>query len=201
MTRRYKASYTTLDLERFQELRSILIGFTGSVSAAARAMDISRKTFERWEDTPPKQWYWNTVITEYLMSQLPELTARASSKKQKKLIRLKVRLRKVINDQSFLDDLEYNEAEYRRAQIHVCRILVENDYTIYWDSLITPAYSGGYTPPVLRRAAQSMGMKFTTEGFGSDKRTLISWLEEDVDYPEAQGNEVDTRQRKNRKLR
>lgn len=201
MTRRYKTKLTTLDLERFQELRSILIGFTGSVSAAARALDLSRKTFERWEDTPPTQWYWNTVIIEYLMIQMPELTARASSAKRKKLDRLKARLRRVINDKETVEDLEYRDAEHRAAEIHVCRILVENDCTIYWDSLITAGYSGGYAPPVLRRAAKSMGMKFTTEGFGSDKRTLISWLEEDVDYPEAQGNEVDTRQRKNRKLR
>lgn len=201
MTRRYKAKQASLDLDRFQELRSILIGFTGSVSSAARALDVNRKTFEQWEETPPRQWYWNEVIISYLMSQLPELTARAKSGKRKKLDRLKQRLKVIVNDRETAEEAQYQDAVKSAAQIHVCRMVTENDGAIYWDILITAAYSGGYTPPVLRRAAVSMGMKFTTEGFGSDKRTLISWLEEDVDYPEAQGNEVDTRQRKNRKLR
>ena len=201
MTRRYKTKLTTLDLERFQELRSILIGFTGSLSAAARALDVSRPSFVRWETEPPKQWYWNEVIIAYLMSQLPELTARAHSSKRKKLDRLKHRLKVIVNSREAAEELQHKDAVHSAAQIHVCRMVTENDGTIYWDTLITAAYSGGYAPPVLRRAAKSMGMKFTTEGFGPEKRTLISWLEEDVDYPEAQGNEVDTRQRKNRKLR
>lgn len=180
-----KFSPPRLRLKTFRELRGVLVMILKTDAACARALDISRHTWVKWNDEPPTWAYWNEVMITVIRLMLPNLKAqikRTDTDDDKRLTRIRQRFAEALNDYTELDDVDHDIVEHTGAERHVARLLAKQG--MFWDVMILPAHAGGYSPRSLRKAARALGCTFTTQGFGEDKQTFVEWPEQPYEGPD-----------------
>lgn len=176
----YKAP--PLDQEEFRTLYNALYAVFGSLRKAAQALDISYPTYLKWEHKPPTWPYYNMVMEQVLRAKLRGLKIDRRSFTSKQHYRYTQALGQLKQSTQILDELEGQVDHIKEASDYLRQKLIRKG--IFFDELIKPAHSGGYSPRSLRRAARKLGVVMDTRGFGTDKRSYwkLPTLQSDEDY-------------------
>lgn len=137
-------------------------------SACARLLGVSRVTWKSWERNPPDWPWWNFVIRHAIKEYLSGVEAKRGLTKTHKR-RILERLAQIEKHEDFLDDITLLASNLSGAELHLRATL--GGKGMFWDDLRKPANSGGYTERTLRKAARTLAVVKTQEGYGNHKRS------------------------------
>jgi len=158
-----------LDVEEFNALTDLLFEtLKENSSACARVLGISRLTWKKWENTPPTWPHWNMVLRNVIKHYLSALNSRRGLTKKHRT-RVMEALANIPQSDELIEDIDMLAYNLSGAQAHIRRILGRSGMS--WRDLKKPANCGGYDPRTLQRAAKTLGVIKSQEGFGSDKRS------------------------------
>ena len=178
-----RIKHPTLDENKFYQLFDILHDniYEGNWSATARALGISTPTARRWFTEPPKQYWWNFVLTQVIRENIRQLRL-SRNRKHKQLARIATAALARHAQKDLLMDVD-NETTHEEGALKHLLIIVNEapGQTISTRDLRKPAFSGGYSMSTLRATAKALGLKRETEGFGEDKQTYYSMPRSDED--------------------
>lgn len=158
----------------YRTLRRCLHGLIGkSDTKCAKAMGVSRQTWRSWEHTPPRNPWMVFCLYWCCYTHLHGYTGRYNSKRWKQRSQAAKELRGL---RPFFEDhvpaIESIQA-YSGCEKHLARLLCRRG--MYFHDICTPANAGGYSPRMLQIAAEKIGVKKTTKGFGPEKETWWEW--------------------------
>lgn len=156
------------DLEETAALLDLLFEVTKCNNAqCSRLLGISQKTWKKWIQSPPPEWYWPLVLRTLIKHLLSSIIAQRKHSGKKYQQRILRRLNKIPNSRDY--EIEIADMAYtiRGAEAHLRAKLQKGG--MWWSDLQRPGHSGGYTKQSLRKAASSLHVVKTQEGFGRDK--------------------------------
>jgi hypothetical protein len=158
-----------LEVDEFNALTDLLFEcLKEKHSACARILGISRMTWKSWEKEPPTWPWWNLIIRTAIKEYLAGVEAkRGLTAKHRR--RILDRLAQIEQNEDFLDDITMLAANLSGAERHLQMTL--GGKGMFWDELRKPANCGGYTERTLRKAARTLQVVKTQEGYGEDKRS------------------------------
>lgn len=158
-----------LEVDEFNKLTDLLFECLKEKHAAcARLLGISRITWRSWESDPPRWPWWNLVIRHAIKEYLAGVEAKRGLTKTHRR-RILERLAQIEQNDEFLDDIALLAQNLSGAELHIRAAL--GGKGMFWDELRLAANCGGYTERTLRKAARTMGVIKTQEGYGENKRS------------------------------
>lgn len=136
-------------------------------SRCAKLMGISTRTWKKWNQEPPPEWYWPLVLREAIKHTLSSVIAqrRATGKKYQKSI-LEA-LSRIPRSEAFAEEIANMAYDIRGAELHLRTLLAKKG--MWWSEIRLAANSGGYTRQTLLKAARALKLVKTQSGFGADK--------------------------------
>ena len=179
--RQIKLRYTvpTLNRKEFYALTDILFETLKENNAAcARILGISPITWKKWTSDPPIWPYWNITLRYILKALIPQIEGnRGFSKKHRD--RLINAIQQLPKDDILLDYLEEESYTVASSVQHLRNKLIRKG--MFKDELFTTANLGGFSHKTIERAAKTLGVVKTQEGYGSEKRSYWRLPNEDDD--------------------
>lgn len=166
-----------LDIDEFNSLTDLLFELMKeNHSKCARLLGISRHTWKKWETDPPTWPWWNLVLRVLIKQYITALRGRKGLTQSHRQ-RVMETLHKIPNSLEFMEEIDTEAYQLAASSDHLRRLLTPGG--MWFDDIIKPANSGGFSEQTLRRAARSIGVVKTQEGFGKKKR--MRWRLPDQD--------------------
>lgn len=146
----------------------------GNWRATARILDTSVPSLKRWNQNPPKQRYWSTVLIHAIRECTREMRQSVHKKHRKRaMLAIQQLSRHRIKDAA--EELEKDDIADDGVVRHLLGIINEAPgQTIKVSDLRKAKYSGEYSMRAFRYAAERLCLDKETEGFGEDKVTYWS---------------------------
>lgn len=165
----------------WSNLRSTLHGLLGkSHSRCAKAMGVSRATWIKWSEHPPRNPWMTYVLYHCCFIHMHGYTGKYGSKRWKQrshVAKLMQGMKRHFDE--FTPDISEIQA-YGGCEKHLARLLCNKG--MYFHDIRKPANAGGYSPRMLRIAAHRLGVKMTQVGFGDDNESWWEWPTDPSEY-------------------
>lgn len=159
-----------LDVDEFNALTDLLFeALSGNVTAVTNLLGINRKTWKKWEHTPPEWPWWNTILRLAVKHTLTGMVGRHRSPAAKHKQYIREALARVPNSQELIEEIEAGAYELSSAETWLRRQLVKGPQP--WHKI---RVKGNFSPRVLQRAAKSLGVVKEQTGFGDEKISIWS---------------------------
>jgi hypothetical protein len=158
-----------LDLDEFNALTDLLFETCKEKhQTCAKLLGISVLTWRKWEQSPPGWPYWNLVLRYVIREYLGAMEARRGLTRSHRL-RIRDRLQHIERAEELDGEITAIAQSLSGAQRHIRLTL--GGKGMFWDELRLPANCGGYSPRTLRKAARTLEVVMTQEGYGQHKRS------------------------------
>lgn len=158
-----------LEADEFNKLTDLLFEMMKEKhQACAKLLGISTLTWRKWERNPPRQWWWNLVLRAVIKEYLSAVQAKRGLTRQHRL-RIRDRLAAIENHEQWAGEIAASASILSSSERHIRLTL--GGKGMFFDELRLPANSGGYSDKTLRKAARTLGVVKTQEGYGKSKRS------------------------------
>lgn len=148
-------------------------------SFCARLCGVDTRTWKRWTKEPPTEWYWPLVLRHAIKHLLSQMIAQRRATTAKFRRGILEALSKIPQHKDFEVDIAHMAYEARGAELHLRTLLIRGGR--WWSEIQLPANNGGYSKQTLQKAARTLGIVKTQEGFGKDKDSFWRLPNEDDD--------------------
>lgn len=169
-------AFPPADDNLFHDLFDILheTCLNGNWSATARVLDVRASTLKRWNQQPPQQRFWPSVLI-HAIRECTRQMRQSGVKKYRKRASLAIDQLSRHRLKDAAEELQKDEIADDGVVRHLLSIINEAPgQTIKVSDLKKAKYSGEYSMRAFRYAAERLCLDKETEGFGADKVTYWS---------------------------